>query len=371
MPITIAPNLKTINAFDAEQDKIISFTINGMNIIPKQVQVIILDNNTGEKVYDNTTSISLTNLTHTITKNSLENDKYYVCQIKIISDTNLVSPLSNSVPFYCLYTPIFEFLNVPSVISQSNIDPIIQYSQMGNIYNPLTSFVVKLINSNNQEIYNSNIIYVSENTELQVSISNLEEGNYKLIANGETLNKLSLEIIQEFSVYFNSPSGFSSLFIDNLYDQGQIRITSNIITLIGEVNGEEIYINNSMLDLRNPEYYLEFNKGFLIKDNLYFKIWMKDISLNTKKYFMKMKAADGSTIELYWRKGKFRETNNEDKIFVELRCKTKSLIYTIHSDEYLNVLPENEIYFIAFKKENNLFQVHIERGKYSLLEGGE
>lgn len=272
MPITVAPILKTINNFDATKNNTIYFSINGMNVVPKQVKVIISDNNTNEILYNNTTSISLSNLSHTIVGGTLQNNKYYNCYITIIDKDGLISPQSNTVPFYCISTPIFEFLNVPSVINQSNFDPTLRYEQTGTIYDPLVSFNIKLFNSQNSLVYDSNIIYVTNNDLLQVKLSNLEEDNYKIIATGETLNYIQLKIEQEFSIYFQAPTGFSSMYLDNLYDQGQIRLTSNIIGLVGIIHGEEIYVNNSMLDLSNPDSYLEFNKGFLIKDDFYFKI---------------------------------------------------------------------------------------------------
>lgn len=272
MPITVAPILRTIGNFDANKDKKITFTINGMNIIPRLVRVIISDNNTNESLYDNTSEITITNLTHTIPAGSLVNNKYYNCYITITDNNNLISPQSNTVPFYCITTPTFEFLNIPNIITQSNIDPTLKYEQNGSIYDPLMSFNIKLYNSQNNLVYDSNTIYVTETTQLQVSLKDLEEDSYKIIAQGETLNNLQLQTIQEFSVYYDSPVGFQSMYLDNLYEQGQIRLTSNIIGLIGTMHGEEIYIDNSMLDLRDENSYLEFNKGFLIRDNLYFKI---------------------------------------------------------------------------------------------------
>jgi hypothetical protein len=167
---------------------------------------------------------------------------------------------------------VFEFVSIPSIINNSSLTAVINYEQTGAISDPLTSFIIKVYNSQNSLVYNSNVVYVSSSSNLQVTIDNLEEDNYLIIAEGETKNGFSISTQQNFSVSYNTPNLYSSMYLDNLYDKGQIRITSNIIGLQGEVNGEEIYIDDTMIDLRNEDTYLTFEKGFLVQSNFYFKL---------------------------------------------------------------------------------------------------
>jgi hypothetical protein len=117
-----------------------------------------------------------------------------------------------------------------------------------------------------------------------------------------------------------------------------------------------------MIDLRNEDTYLTFEKGFLVQSNFYFKLWMKDLQLNTWKPFFEIQNTFGDKIQCFWRKNCYEENNNEYKIFVELHCITGNLTYTIHSN-YLDLPQNNEMYFVSFKKKDNIFQVQIEQGQ--------
>ena len=134
MTITISPTLFTINSFDATQNKIIYFSMEGINAVPSQVVVTIKDNLTNEEVYKNTTTISLGNLSHTIVANSLSNNLYYTCFINIIDKDGNISPNSNSVSFYCIQTPIFRFTNIVPIINTSEFTVNLDFNKK---YNPI------------------------------------------------------------------------------------------------------------------------------------------------------------------------------------------------------------------------------------------
>ena len=360
MAITISPTLFTINSFDAAQNKIIYFSMEGINAVPSQVVVTIKDNLTNEEVYKNTTTISLGNLSHTIVANSLSNNLYYTCFINIIDKDGNISPNSNSVSFYCIQTPIFRFTNIVPIINTSEFTVNLEYEQLSSVYDPLISYNIILYNSQNIKVFETNTVYVNNINNISVKIENIEEDNYRIIAQGETLNKLIISTEETFSVSYNAPTSYSSMFLENLFDKGQIKLTSNIVALEGTLVGDYEYIDDKMLDLSKDNTYVLFDRGFVIKDDFYLKIWMKNINANSKKYFLQL-FQNNTTIECYWRYSSFKETDNQPKYFIELIVNQNNLKYTIHSNYLDNIDDVNDVIFIGIKKINNLYKVVISK----------
>ena len=365
MAITIAPVLKTIGSFDATKSHDISFSIEGMNIIPYYVNVTIKDNNTNTIVYTHSTVVNLSTLIHTIPANELQNNKYYKCYITITSTEYETSPMSNTVTFYCIPTPTFEFINIPSSINISALSALLRYEQAGIIYDPLKSYVVKVFNSQNNEVFNSSTIYVQQNPNLLVKIEGLLEDAYTIRGYGETANGILLTTEETFDVRYNSPSSFSSMFLDNLYDKGQIKLTSNIIGLMGEIFGEEIYIDDTMIDLRDA--YVIFNKGFLIQEDFYIIAIMKNVMLNTRKPFMTLSNGKGK-VELFWRKNAFKSNWGYEQAFVEVRVTDGKMVYTNHSN-YLDPPTLEDKMTVGLKRKGNKYQCVIQTSTWDLVVG--
>lgn len=359
MAITIAPILKTITSFDSTEQKEINFTLERMNIVPASVNVTIKNNATNEIVFTDSAAIGVGVTTYTIPANSLTNNVYYKCSITISDITGEISPESNEVSFYCITNPVFEFTNVPFLINTSSLSVQMNYREISDIYNPLVSFYVILLNSNNQERYNSGTIYVSDNTSLNVEIYNMEEDTYTLKAVGETLYGLTVETEQALNVQFSRPSSFSALILDNMFDRGNIRITSNVKGLMGVMIGEEKYIDNEKIDLTEKGSGVLFDKGFNIKDNFYIKLWMEHIIPNTNEPFLEIFQDDGITIKAFWRKSLFKVNNNEPKVYIELIQYNKYFNYVIKSN-FITPPSLTEQVFIGIKKINSYIQMKIE-----------
>lgn len=359
MAITIAPILKTIASFDAGQQKEINFMLERMNIVPTSINITIKDNNTNEVMFTDSASIGVGVTTYIIPANALTNDKYYKCSITITDITGEISPESNEVSFYCITSPIFEFTNVPFLINSSSLNVQLGYREISDIYNPLVSFYVTLLNSNNQEMYNSGTIYVSDNSSLDVEIFNMEEDTYTLKAVGETLYGMIVEVEQPLNVQFSRPASFSALILDNMYDRGNIRITSNVKGLMGTIIGEEKYIDNEKIDLTTEGTEVLFDKGFNIKDNFYIKLWMEHIIPNTNSPFLEISQKDGIEIKLFWRKSLFKTNNNEPKAYIELIQYNKHFNYVVKSN-YIVPPSLTDKVFIGIKKINNYIQMKIE-----------
>lgn len=366
MAITIAPVLQTINSFDATQDYNIKFTINGINIkTPFTVTATIKDNATNELVFTGSLQInSIDKLYYTILANTLTNNKYYKCYINI-SDGSSISPSSNTVSFYCISKPIFQFVNIPFTLNISELIAILQYEQTGNIADPLNSYIVRVYNSHNEIVFDSNTQYVASLVDsIQVKITALDEDSYTIVALGETRYGMQLSTEEHFTVQYNAPTAYSSMYLDNLYDRGQIRITSNIIALLGhlEPDKQPTFVDGA-IKLTDED--LVFDKGFNINKDFYLKIWMKDIQTNTRKAFLEISDKTGENkISAFWRSAKYQEFNGQLKSFIELQVRNlkSNLCYVIHSN-YIDGTPNaDDMYFIGLKKKDDLYKVHTEKG---------
>ena len=349
MSTVVAPILKTIVSFDATKDKVIEFSLDRMNRIPSSMEVIIKNNETDEIVFSDTVAIGVGSKNYTILANSLINNVRYKCSIIVYDPSGVPSPESNSVRFYCIETPRFNFLNVPYQLNDSYLNVEMEYLQTGLVYDPLQSFYIEMINSKSQLFFKSDVYYIVENNIPSIEIFNIEENEgYIITAYGETLNGLAIEVSQELFVQFSRPSSFSALILNNMYDRGNIRIVSNIKGLQGDVIGEEIYIDNEKIDLSKEGNEVLFQKGFEIKSEFYLKMAIEKLQPNLWKPFLEI-FQDDKHLQFYFRQSVFKCNNNESKVYVELVQDNGVLKHIIKSN-YITPLEETEQLFVGIKK---------------------
>ena len=349
MSTVVAPILNTIVSFDATKDKVIEFNLDRMNRIPSSMEVIVKNNETDEIAFSDTVAIGVGSKEYTILANSLKNNVRYKCSIIIYDPSGVPSPESNSVQFYCIETPRFNFLNVPYQLNDSYLNVEMEYLQTGSVYDPLQSFYIEMINSKSQLFFKSDVYYIAENNIPSVEIFNIEEDEgYIITAYGETLNGLNIEVSQELFVQFTRPSYFSSLVLDNMFDRGNIRIVSNIKGLQGDIIGEEIYVDNEKIDLTKEGNEVLFQKGFEIKSEFYLKIIVEKLQPNLWKPFLEI-FQDDKRLKFYFRQSVFKCNNNEPKVFVDMVQDNSLLKYVVKSN-YIDPLQENDQLFIGIKK---------------------
>ena len=216
------------------------------------------------------------------------------------------------------------------------------------------------------ELKNKNILKEVGGLDYLTEIFNIEEDEgYVLTAYGETSKGLLISVSQEIFVQFSRPSSFSALILDNMYDRGNIRLISNIKGLQGQVTGEEIYIGNEKIDLSLEGNEVLFDRGFIIKNDFYLKIYVENLQPNTKKPFLEI-FQNEDYLKFYWREGAYRMYNNEPKDYIEMvqeygtEYETYGKFRYIIQSNFIDPPQPTDKIFVGIKRINGYLQIKIE-----------
>ena len=348
----VSPILFVINAFDANFDHTISFSNEGNPQAVKN-RLKIYNNESLELVYDET--IESMKLFHTIPANKLQNGICYNAEIQIIDSIGTESPFSNKIIFYCYTTPTWSFSNLvqDQVITNSSFNAQLNYFQPEG----------ELLNSYQYILYDglSNIIFTTskryDTSNLSYNISNLSDGKgYFLRATGETLNGMLLDTgLIPFTVSYVKPSVFALVHLDNIYDEGYIKITSNIITIEGTaIPDPPKYIDDKKIDLTDEGSKVIFDEGFSIKNNFTLKAYMENLSQNTTIIEL---SNEKNKILIDYRFGSFNGEN--EKSYFELRAYSGIENYYLMSNT-IDIPSDNDRIFLFIRRINNVYEIKCE-----------
>lgn len=250
------PILYLIPSFDSSVGTIIKFSWLGNQPVSNTLR--IKNNATNEIVYEQTQTTM--RLEHIIpTSSGLINGTLYNASVRTTDTTGVYSEWSDILLFYCYSTPTFQINIEPNQIVQAQTYGVnITYSQSeGEL---LQSYRVRVFNSNDEIVYDSNTRYIIDT----VRITNLQDNNhYSIIATGETVNGMVLSTGRiSFSADFIKSEAYFVCEVTNMYDTGGIYIKSNIVSVEGSSDADVVYIDNEIADLTNNT--VHFNKGFSI-----------------------------------------------------------------------------------------------------------
>ena len=350
--INLKPILYDTSAFDATIEFALSFRWSGNQAFKNRL--IVKKNDTNELIYDQTQTTQ--QLRHAIPANSLTNGICYNAQIQVYDKDNNESLLSEKILFYCYTTPTFQFSNISpnQIVQNSFIDYIISYSQPeGEVLN---SYQVYLYDSHQLDIYHTGLKYNTDN--LSGRISGLSDGTqYYVRAVGETLNRMSLDTgFIPISVSYITPSLFSLVELENLELDGAIRITSNIISIVGTSNPDPpTYINNAEIDLTQSGHFVNFSEGFSINKNFLLNV----VGRNFADYSIILEASNGKhNLTLRYMKSKFADQTEEKAYFI-LEVTNSFSSYIILSNLIQVPAPTDKI-FIWLKKVDDIYELKVE-----------
>ena len=250
------PILFLVPSFDASIGGIVKFSWLGNQLVSNTLR--IKNNKTDKIVYEHTQTTM--RLEHIIAASSgLVNGTLYNASIKVTDSAGLDSEWSDTILFYCFSTPIFKTNIEPNQIVQAQTYGVnITYSQTeGEL---LQSYRIRVYNSNDTVIYDSNIRYILDT----VKITNLQDNShYSIIATGETINGMQLSTGRiAFSVDYLKSEAYFVCELQNMYDTGGVYIKTNIVSVEGYSDSEVTYIDNDIANLTNNV--VHFNKGFTI-----------------------------------------------------------------------------------------------------------
>ena len=333
------PFIQLLNSFDANIGTTIKFSWLGNQ--PVSNTIIIKDNNTNVIIYEK--MLPSMRLEHTIPGNSgLINGTLYNISVKVTDSNGVDSEWSTPLLFYCYSTPIFKINIEPEQIIQAQTYGVdITYSQAeGEL---LQSYRVRVFNSSDTVIYDSNIRYILDT----VKITNLQDnGHYYIVATGETINGMSLSTGKiSFSADFIKSETYFMCEVQNMYDTGGVYIKSNIISVDGYSDSDLTYIDNDIADLTNNA--VHFNKGFLISGN--FLLLVKGYGFKENSKILQLSGNDEIITVTYKRD---QPTNS---YYFELVAKYKNNEYLITLD---NPYHDQEL-SLWIRRKDGLFDMEV------------
>ena len=276
------PIFHFFNSFDSSQGSIIKFSWMGNQ--PVSNTLIIKDNNTNVIIYEK--MLPTMRLEHTIPLDSgLVNGTLYNASIKVTDSNGIDSEWSDILLFYCFTTPTFKINIEPNQIIQAQTYGVnIIYSQPeGEL---LQAYRVKVYNSDDVVIYDSNIRYILDT----VKITNLQDNShYYIVCTGETINGIQLSTGRiDFSADFIKSETYFLCELKNMYETGGVYIKTNIVSVEGQSDSDVTYIDDTIADLTNNR--VRFNKGFSINGD--FSILLKGSGFEVGACILKLMGND-------------------------------------------------------------------------------
>lgn len=367
---SLAPMVHNISAFDKNVDKIITFNWDERNNQIVGNRCIIRDNATNAIVYDITQNnlnkrhiIYSENKPEQVGFNNLTNGRLYNLTLQVITKdalgNNQYSQSSTPVLFYCFTTPTLSIIDITDgqIIRNPFYSAKLAYSQTeGEL---IQSYQYFLYDASNHLIWGSGVKYNTENPlEMPMNLNDLaDNGFYKIQATCITVNGIeSKSDLISFSVEYINPNAYALISLENIYDIGQIKIESNIISLVGRYDGigEPNYLNNEFINLKDSRNKVNFDKDFQINGNFTLNIKGYDFTKISK--ILEMSDTSGGKISVIKLDGTYVNDRDPNKIYFELRVSGAFSNYTIFS----NVIDKGattDIISIWIRRRNNLYNI--------------
>ena len=339
------------NAFDSTNSEVFYFNVNGGNQVVKN-KITIRNNSTNVTVYTNT--VESYQFQQTIPSNTLTNGTYYNYYFNTYDINNNESENSNVIGFYCYSKPILTFTNLVDGQTIENASYIFNF-QYNQIEGELLDFIkINLYSSSNQLINSSQNLYSTSNPPISFfhEFSGMENNTtYKVQVQGVTINGtiLTSDLIS-FNVIYNSPILYSNsnLLLENKCNDGYVQINSNIITIDGKSNVSQLnYIDNSMVDIRFPNDYILWDKGYNIQKDFILSIWMKPTWIYKFCEMFNSTMANGYKIN-FVREIPYGESVVKD--YFELNGYLNGILTVYQRSNYIDIMNTNDKILVWIKK---------------------
>ena len=333
------PVLYLIPSFDSSIGSTIKFSWLGNQPISNTLR--IKNNSTNAVVYEKAQTTM--RLEHVLSAASgLVNGTLYNASVKVTDSNGTDSEWADILLFYCYSTPTFYINIEPDQIIQAQTYGVnITYAQAeGEL---LQSYRVRVYNSNDAIIYDSNTRYILDT----VKITNLQDNNhYSIIATGETVNGMALSTGRiSFSADFIKSEAYFVCEVTNMHDTGGIYIKSNIVSVEGTSDSEVTYIDNDVADLTNNV--VHFNKGFTISGN--FSVLLTGSQFEAGDTILQLSGND-EIITVCYKHDEF-----SDVYYFELRAVYKNNNYMITQ---INPYLDEEV-SLCVTRRNSLFEMEV------------
>lgn len=341
------PILQNIDAFDSHDEQIFKFYSSGGDQVYSN-RLVIKNNADNSIVYEQVQTTF--KFEHTLPSNTLTNGTQYNAQVFTRNINEDESEASNTILFYCFSIPIVTITNLGGgIINSSSYKFNGNYQQ--NEGEELESYIYYLYDNNEDLIAASSTKY---DNLLEHTFSAFKDNYiYKINLKVTTVNGMTAESgIQTFSVNYTKPPISAVILLENIPDQGCIKINGDIINIEGISSSDSpIYINNEMLDLVSDGSVVNFDKGFNLEGDFTLKVWMKN-PINRQTFLGLYNQNDTNDnpkrIELKY---------FDDRI--DVYKTVGSQIYYIYSDTIITP-NSDDVVFIWLQRKGNLLTVKAE-----------
>ena len=329
-------------AFDAAVSQIFSFNVIGGDQVV-QNRLVITNQSTNTVVYNQVQQTY--SFQHNLPADVLTNGVYYSAYIITYNSNGDASPQSNSIQFYCYSTPRFEFTNLPvgNIIPNSSFNFEVTYNQ--NEGELLDTYSFTLYDARQIQIATSGVKYVGSSVAPPTVIGYTFSGfsdktNYYIRANGQTVQGTIIETpLISIDVVYTKPNIFSIIELNNNCNGGYISVKSNLIDIRSSSNpSPPVYVdNNTAVDARSPESYVEWSSGFSLDDDFTVSLWGKNFNENSD--IIKMSADNGNNIVVRYR------TNEDGTVYADATATNGMVVYYIYSDSIAAPINDQKVQF--------------------------
>lgn len=240
------PSLNRITPLSPTRDNTVTFTYTDNQSVKNRA--VITNNSTGDIIYDKIQETRT--LTHIIPAATLTAGEVYLIKIQVFDIDGNSSNLSEPVLFYCFSAPGFSFHNLPdkSVTNHANISLSIDYSQAEGEELRDVQFIKYA--GDKTPLAKSDVIYSQNPSYAFYALEN--NTTYYFRAIGETNHGISLDTgFIEVSTQFETIPTNIIFTLDNIYREGYIQFTSNIIVVLYELENDNYKIEDGLLTLSN------------------------------------------------------------------------------------------------------------------------
>ena len=271
----VRPTARTKAAFDAIKNETFYFTVGGGDLVTKN-RITIVDQDTNEIAYQDTTAEGYYALNHIVPANTLTNGKYYYYYINTFNSSGTMSVDSNSVPFYCYTTPVLQVTNLPQtgdVIESTNYIFNITYSQTeGEL---LDYLICTIYDENGKEYIVSDKILSNEDNSYNFNVVGMANGHYSIGVVAVTVNDTEATLVpQSFTVRAVTPSVYARLKLTNECEKGYVEVESNLVNIEGDAGDFPVeYIDNNKIYLLPRQRYVKWSDNFKIPSDFTMGIW--------------------------------------------------------------------------------------------------
>lgn len=332
------PNIYEPYAFDATQDYIFEFSYTGSQA--QHNKIVIRDNASNKIVFED--KIRTMELKHKIPAGTLTNGGIYKATVFVYDTFENQSPESDAVIFFCFTQPVFTITNLTpnAIVNNSSYEVEFAYQQIEG--EPLNSYQVLLYNSLGEIIAQSGNRYpnMDDDTEpvFTYNLTSLDDNTeYSVQILGETLNHMVADTGRVvFTVEYINPAVFAILDLTNIEREGQIKIQSNIVSIVGHSYPDPpLFIDDMEVDTRGNDeggqHRVWFDEGFNLQRDFTLQILMRDP--NDYSTFLEF-GAYPINLELKYMKGVFDSQNGKEMAYISLRVYNQLTAYYLQSNYF-------------------------------------